>query len=102
MQFAKNTIESIELPRVHVFLDILEIHSYLVDLSVLKIKIVLGQKFVKIKNVSTLVQDYVALMQSVMYKTILLAVIVCKDILEILQWLVTKYLHLQVSFDKVE
>ena len=102
MQFAKNTIESIELPRVHVFLDILEIHSYLVDLNVLKIKIVLGQKFVKIKNVSTLVQDYVASMQSVMYKTILLAVIVCKDILEILLWLVTKYLHLQVSFDKVE
>jgi Ca2+/H+ antiporter len=48
---------------------------------------------VKIKNVLIHVQDFVALMQSVMYKIILPAVIAYKDILEILQWHVTKYLH---------
>ena len=98
MQFVKSIDQSTGQPLVLVCQDTLEIHSCLAVQNVPKILIVQAPRCAKTKSVLILVQGFVALMQSVTYKTILLAVIACRDTLEILQWLATKYLLHQVSF----
>jgi hypothetical protein len=59
MPIVKNTTALIEQPPVPVFLVILVIHFWHVVQNVLKIPIVREPRLVRIKNVLTLVQDFV-------------------------------------------